>query len=112
VLYIGNQRDFPANAKEIPMSILTDAAENVRQFGDALSEATFASIKQNQEIAGKAYGAWLSAVTGGLGTTSTVDLRDNLSESIGASFDLAREDLDSRREIAEQFLATAYPEAK
>jgi hypothetical protein len=39
-------------------------------------------------------------------------VRDNLNESISASFDWARQALDGRREIAEQFVATAYAEAK
>jgi hypothetical protein len=38
--------------------MLSDAAQNARQFGDAVSEATLASIKQNQELAGQAFQAW------------------------------------------------------
>ena len=86
------------------MSTITDAATNARHIGEALSEAALASVKQNQELAGKTFEVWIGAL-GGLSATSPSELADNVTESVTAGFDLAKQALDGRRQIAQKLVA-------
>jgi hypothetical protein len=87
------------------MSIITDTAKTARHFGDALSEAAVASIKQDQELTGRAFEVWIGVIGSGLGATSASELADSVSESVTAGFDLAKQALEGRREIAEKLVA-------
>lgn len=90
------------------MSDFVDAVASTQSFTDALNEATLASIKQQQELAGKAFLSWLDALGSGVQITTASDLSDSLGRSVALGFDLARESLDGRRQIAETFIASAY----
>ena len=94
------------------MSTISDAARSVQSFGEAISDAATASVKQNQELAGKAFQAWIGLVGGSLRATDAAAVADNVTTSVATSFGLAKEALEAHREIAEKFLASAYATAK
>ncbi len=82
-------------------------SEQALAFGDTLVEATLASVKKNQELAGKAFWTVGESVLSGLGTTSVSEWADTVRESVAAGFAVAKDALELQRELADNVLRAA-----